>query len=80
MITIWNRKLLFDTYDMGKQGTLRQLLAQNNIEYTYKLAGNAIGSQGKFGSSPQRPLQYKIYVHKKDYDAAKKIMHDQKIF
>ena len=80
MITICNRKLLFDTYDMGKQGTLRQLLAQNNIEYTYKLAGNAIGSQGKFGSSPQRPLQYKIYVHKKDYDAAKKIMHDQKIF
>ena len=61
MITIFNRKQLINTYDMTIQAKIRNILAANKVDYT--INGSAHG-------------EYKIYVHKKDYDQACYLIKD----
>lgn len=67
MITIFNRKQLIITYDITIQSKIRDVLAVNNVDYTI----NPI--MGLYGS-PQ--AEYKIYVHKKDYEQACYLIKD----
>ncbi len=76
MIAIWNRELLLETYDMAKQGAVRQLLAQNDIPYTYKTVGGPMMQQSMPTGRIERQLQYKIYVYKKDHGRASRILYD----
>ena len=79
MLTIFNRQELIITMDMNRQADIRKILSQNEIEYTVKTTNlqspTAIDSRrgitGSFGINQDYSYEYKIYVHKKDYDRAK---------
>lgn len=78
MITIFNRKELIITMDMSRQSEVRTILSNNSIDYTVKTTNlqsrSAIGGRtrrtGSFGINQDYSYEYKIYVHKKDYDKA----------
>ncbi len=77
MLTIFNRKELLITMDMEVQAEVRATLAQNGIEYMVKTK-NMEGSRGRtgsFGINQAYVREYKIYVHKKDYDKACMLIH-----
>ena len=67
MISIFNRKQLLTTCDITIQSKIRDVLAANNVDYTI----NPI--MGLYGS-PR--AEYKIYVHKKDYEQACYLIKD----
>ena len=82
MITIFTRKELLVTTDMQRQGNVRDILSANGIDYTVKVTNRqnaaVIGSDrarvGSFGQDPHLSYEYKIYVHKKDYDHALRLI------
>ena len=79
MITIFNRKELMITTDMKRQSDIRNILANNHINYVIKttnlqnapVAGANRGRTGSFGINQDYSYEYKIFVHKKDYGKAK---------
>ena len=82
MITIFNRKEVLITFDMKRQYEVRDILVANDIDYTIKvtnlLSPSSFGSSrartGSFGVNQNSSYEYKIYVHKKDYDYALKLI------
>ena len=78
MITVFNRKELIITLEMNRQAQVRDILSQNGIDYTVKttnpetapILGDRRGYTGSFGINPDYSYEYKIYVHKKDYEKA----------
>ena len=78
MITVFTRKELLITRDTKRQADVRDILAANGIDYTVKVTNRespaAIGSSraraGSFGIRPDSVYEYRLYVHKKDYDRA----------
>ena len=78
MITVFNRKELIITMEMNRQAEVRNILSQNGIDYTVKttnlqtapIFGNRRAHPGSFGINPDYSYEYKIYVHKKDYEKA----------
>ena len=78
MITVFNRKELIITMEMNRQAQVRDILSQNGIDYTVKttnlqtapIFGDRRGYTGSFGINPDYSYEYKIYVHKKDYEKA----------
>lgn len=68
MITIFNRKQLIRTYDMDIQAKIRNILAANNVDYYI----NPI----MFSASIHTSAEYKIYVHKNDYEKACYLIKD----
>ena len=82
MITIFNRKELLITLDMKRYSDVREILSANGINYTVKVtnrqAAALIGSSrarvGSFGTNQNFAYEYKIYVHKKDYDNALRLI------
>lgn len=84
MITIFNRKELLITMDMGCQSRVREILSANGIDYTIKVinlqSSSAFESKrgrfGSFGINQNYSYEYKIYVHKKDYEYACYLIKD----
>ena len=82
MITIFTRKELLITLDMKRYGDVRDILSANGIAYTVKVTNrqtaSAIGSSrarsGSFGINQNFSYEYKIYVHKNDYDNALRLI------
>lgn len=78
MITVFNRKELIITMEMSRQAEVRSILSQNGIDYTVKttnlqtvpLFGSTRGRTGSCGINPDYSYEYKIYVHKKDFEKA----------
>ncbi len=78
MITIFTRKELLVTYDMKRQSDVRDILSANGLKYVVKVTnrqnaavfGSSRAKTGSFGVSTDLSYEYKIYVHKKDYDNA----------
>ena len=78
MITIFNRKELIITMEMKRQSEVRDILSRNGIDYTVKTtnlqAAPVVGSQrgrtGNSGINQDYSYEYKIYVHKKDFERA----------
>ena len=74
MITIFNRKELLITLDLNRQANIRDILAANDIDYAVKVVSRYTGSNrsrsGTFGINSNYLYEYKIYVHKKDYEHA----------
>ena len=60
--------------DMKRQGDVRDILSVNGIDYIVKVtnrqSGNSRARVGSLGLNPKFAYEYKIYVHKKDYDNA----------
>ena len=78
MLTVFNRKELLITFDMNRQYEVRDILATNNIDYTIKVANpmssSSFGRRGSFGINQDSSYEYKIYVHKKAYDYALRLI------
>lgn len=78
MITIFNRKELLVTLDMARQSEVRNILADNGIKYSVKVvnlqSASVVGSSrsrvGSYGVNQKFSYEYKIYVHKRDYENA----------
>lgn len=78
MITLFNRRELFVTQSMKRQGEIRTLLAQNHIEYHLKTRGqddsftraDLRARTGSAGIDPECQYTYSFYVHKNDYEKA----------
>jgi hypothetical protein len=83
MITIFNRRELLITMDFNKQADVRGILSANNIPCVTKTTnitnGRAVGSRrgyhGSFGVNQNYSYEYKIYVHKNDYEKAVNLIH-----
>ena len=74
MITIFNRKEVFITYDSNEQLRIRNLLRDKNIEHYASCKGRNDWNRGRIGSfgiDMSRNYEYKIYVRGKDYEKAK---------
>lgn len=82
MITIFNRKELITTMEMSTQSNIRNILSANGIDYTIKVTNlqsasvfeNKRGRFGSFGINQNYSYEYKIYVHRKDYSCALKLI------
>lgn len=79
MITLWNRKEVLITYDMQKQSQVRALLQEQGIDYTIKTHSreNMRGHRGKVFQNPMQGCEYKIYVHKDDYEQAVRLINQR---
>lgn len=82
MITIFTRKELLITYDAKRQSIVRDILTTNGIKYAVKVInrqnaaifGSSRTRTGSFGVNTDFSYEYKIYVHKKDYDNAMRLI------
>lgn len=82
MITVFNRKELIVTMEMNRQAEVRDILSKNNIEYIINtvnlqaapILGNRRAQTGSFGINQDYSYEYKIYVHKKDYEKAAQLI------
>ena len=78
MITVFNRKELIITMEMNRQAEVRNILSQNGIDYTVKttnlqtapLLGSRMGRTNRYTYRTDNSYEYKIYVHKKDFEKA----------
>ena len=78
MLTIFNRKELIVTMDSNRQAEIRKILSQNGIDYIIKTINlqnsgaldSARGHMGNIGIDQSYSYEYKIYVHKTDYETA----------
>lgn len=86
MLTVLNRKELISTFDIQIQAEVRNILAQNGIEYTYKtvnrrksspfFTGGTRVSTGTYGENLSLMNEYTIFVVKDDYDKAKYLIRE----
>lgn len=83
MITIFNRKELVSTYSMGEQAKVRNILADNHIDYFVKtinrkssspLAAGTRARTGTFGENLDLEYEYIIYVKKQDFKEAQHLL------
>ena len=82
MIHMFNRRELVLTLSMERQADIRAILSANGIDYQVKttnlqnapIAGSERARRGSFGIQSEHSYEYKIYVHKKDYDTAKQLL------
>ena len=83
MLTILNRRELLTTCSMEEQNRVRDILAQNHIDYRVKavnpsaratFAGSGRARTGSFGLDMDCAYRYYIYVHKKDYARAQSLI------
>ena len=82
MITIFTRKELLVTFDTKRQSDIRDILSANGVKYAVKatnrqnaaILGSSRAGTGSFGLNTNLSYAYKIYVHKKDYDQAMRLI------
>ena len=83
MLTLFNRRELLTTFSMEEQTRVRDVLAQNGIDYRVKtvnpaarstMAASGRGHTGSLGVDADFAYQYYIYVHKNDYDRARSLI------
>lgn len=79
MVTIFNRRELILTLSMERQAEVRAILSTNRIDYQVKTTNlknqQTLDSRrahaGSSGIFSDHSYEYKIYVHKRDYEKAK---------
>ena len=69
MITVFNRKELIITYDLKLHLKIRDILAVNGVDY--RIINPLI-----FSTRYYAPVEYKIYVRRKDYERACYLVKD----
>ena len=84
MITILNRKELIITMDLNLYNKVKEALATERILFTTKVT-NILDSSpfsphrdrtGTFAMNQNAQYEYKIYVHKDDYEKARNLLWD----
>jgi hypothetical protein len=82
MITIFNRKELLITLDVKRYNAVCDILSASGIHYTQKttnrqnsaVIGSSRARYGSYGINQNLAYEYKIYVHKNDYDNALRLI------
>lgn len=82
MITVFNRREVAITHSMNEQARIRELLSANGIDYKYRVIDitdhditmSKRAKTGSLGYNLNYTKEYAIYVHKKDYQAAKALI------
>ena len=73
LITIWNRKEVCITRDLNRMNAVRDILSEHGIDYITRT--NSTSDPGRHHAVPNVNVdyayEYRIYVHKNDYEAAK---------
>lgn len=68
------------TYDMKRQGEIREMLSQNSIDYKVKvidrkspspMGGGVRARTGSFGEKAELMYEYVFYVRKGEYERAR---------
>lgn len=86
MITIFNRKIIASSFSMQCQAMIKNILDNNDIPYYEKVVnrrsaspfGNGTRSRtGSYGENSLYTYEYIIYVHKKNFELAKKYLYNQ---
>lgn len=86
MITVFNRKMVFTSFSMEEQANVRNVLDNNGIRHYVKVINRRSSSPfangtrsitGSVGEKFEYTYEYIIYVHKKDYELAKRYIHNQ---
>ena len=81
MLTMFNRRELHMTYDMSDRVRVCDILRANGIDYRLKTTNTTSSAMGgrrggnTFGLNMDYAYEYKIYVHKNDYDRALYLIH-----
>ena len=76
MLTIFNRRELYMTYNMNDRIRICDILRANGIDYRLKTTNTTASAMGgrrggnTLGVNMDYTYEYKIYVHKNDYDRA----------
>lgn len=81
MITIFNRKEVFITFNMNEMVRIKNILKDKNIENYVKVAGRDFWSRGRtgsFGIDQSCNYEYKIYVKRSDYDSAIRYINEKR--
>lgn len=82
MISIFNRRELVATFDLKRKSNICDSLDSNNINYHVKVINrnspsafsDTRGRVGTLGQNLDLSYEYIIYVKKKDFEFAKKII------
>ena len=76
VVNLLNRKELILTQSTERQAEIRTILSANGIDYQIKTINlpNQRGHRSSLGIHSDCSYEYKIYVHKKDYEAAKQLV------
>ena len=76
MLTPFNRRELYMTYNMNDRVRVCDILRANGIDYLIKTTNTTAPAMGgrrggsTLGVNMDYAYEYKIYVHKDDYDRA----------
>lgn len=91
MITIFNRKELISTFNIGIQAAVRDVLSNNHIDYQIKVIGRQSSAfmaggkmtgtfTGRYGENTNCSTEYTFYVKKSDYDKAAYLLAKNRIY
>ena len=88
MITMLNRKSVYIGHDMKRFSEIRNLLAEEGIDYKYKVKnqmgersgehGTVRSNMGMLGQDSSLDYEYEIFVHKDDYEKAVRLVENLK--
>ena len=74
MISIFTRKELLVTFDMKRQNEVCDILSANGVkcavQVSTRLHDSSRARSGSYGMNTDSFYEYKIYVHKNNYDYA----------
>lgn len=83
MITLFNRKTVYTGFDLARYSAIRTALADNHIDYVPRVKnrmgqwnghGTIRGRTGSPGMSSDIMYEYEVFVHKKDYELAMRVI------
>jgi hypothetical protein len=82
MIAFWNKKEVFVGFSLERFNEVRQALSVSRIGYEYRLvnhnSAHVLGSRrartGTFGEKEEYSVAYYVYVHRKDYENACRVL------
>ena len=77
MITFWNRHEVYAGFDLSRFNAILNLLAMEKIKYRYRRVNFAPMSRNMPSIGIRRDYQFMhyVYVHKKDAETAKHLIH-----
>ena len=78
MISLWNRKEVYNGYSIKAVNKVKEILISNGIKYTTRVVnrnnsnffGPSRNRTSTFGEKAELANIYYLYVHKDDYDKA----------
>jgi len=78
MITFFNRAELYVTFRPEDYFRIKDILHANGIPHYTKFGGNrsvGAGRRSGYTSTQNNSTQYRIFVHKQDYETAARLIH-----